>query len=383
MKILARLRYATNSIMLILLNLNIFGFSLKKICAPGFVCHGCPWATFACPVGAIAYGFSLRMIPFYVLGTVLALGFLSARLICSWICPFGFLQDLLYKIPMIGKFKLPKIMRYGKYVILLFLVILLPFIVGLEPAEPYVEVYAVPAPSLENAQEMLLTQIFVTNRSEIAIKKFSLTVDYLDKDNQPLADFKPITKTFDHAIPAQESIMLDDFSIPSILGNPEHKIVLSSNYSRMIPAVKYRLYICNYCPLGELTAAIPNKVTRLLGGTESAVTISGDTPSVYEGHIFIDLRFSILVIFLILILLTSRPFCKMACPLGALFALSTPLSLYKIQLDKSRCINCGACDKVCPMTLDVRKEAGKMECIFCNNCIKKCPTQCISKHFGF
>ena len=51
-------------------------------------------------------------------------GTLLGRFICGWLCPFGLVQDLLHKIPFLGKKKnLPghRFLIYMKYVILVFL----------------------------------------------------------------------------------------------------------------------------------------------------------------------------------------------------------------------------------------------------------------------
>lgn len=101
----------------------------KQFCNPGLNCYSCPAATLACPIGAMQavagsmqYSFS-----FYVVGFLLAVGVLFGRFICGWICPFGLIQELFYKIPS-RKYKLPKIFTYVKYAILIVFVIALPIV---------------------------------------------------------------------------------------------------------------------------------------------------------------------------------------------------------------------------------------------------------------
>ncbi len=126
----------------------------KGICFPGFNCYACPLALMSCPIGSLqqsltlispnksasaaggAFGQVVRQgatnsigALLYVLGFIGIVGVVSGRLVCGWICPFGFLQDLLYKIPT-PKLKLPRFMRYGKYVMLAVLAMLIPYLTG-------------------------------------------------------------------------------------------------------------------------------------------------------------------------------------------------------------------------------------------------------------
>ena len=115
---------------------NIYTGPAKKICLPGLNCYSCPSAVFACPIGSLQsvldsgkFKFSL-----YVLGFIGMVGMFFGRLICGWFCPFGFIQDLLYRIPILKKRKkknLPghKYLKYLKYVFLGLFVIILPMAV--------------------------------------------------------------------------------------------------------------------------------------------------------------------------------------------------------------------------------------------------------------
>ena len=104
----------------------------KQVCVPGLNCYSCPAAAGACPIGSLqsALGGRTPGFPYYVVGLLLLFGTLFGRLICGFLCPFGFLQDLLYKIRS-RKPKLPdrvdRPLRYGKYVTLA-AVILLPLL---------------------------------------------------------------------------------------------------------------------------------------------------------------------------------------------------------------------------------------------------------------
>ena len=112
----------------------IFIGKSKAVCVPVLNCYSCPGALGACPIGSLQSflsGYHTR-IPFYVLGTLMLFGVLLGRVVCGFLCPFGWIQDLLYKIPL-KKCKVPpkadKYLRYLKYAILLFMVILLPVVI--------------------------------------------------------------------------------------------------------------------------------------------------------------------------------------------------------------------------------------------------------------
>lgn len=105
----------------------------KAVCVPGLNCYSCPGAFGACPIGSLQAELAVRDIrfPLYVTGFLLAFGALFGRFVCGFLCPFGLVQDLLYKIrsKKIGTFKFDRPLRYLKYVVLIVLVILLPALV--------------------------------------------------------------------------------------------------------------------------------------------------------------------------------------------------------------------------------------------------------------
>ena len=120
-------------------NANLKGFfdgkiykgNTKVACVPGLNCYSCPGAIGSCPIGSLqaVIGSNKFSISYYVIGIIILIGALFGRLVCGLLCPFGFVQDLLYKIPT-PKFKIPakvdRVLRYMKYLILLTFVILLP-----------------------------------------------------------------------------------------------------------------------------------------------------------------------------------------------------------------------------------------------------------------
>lgn len=118
------------TISLFLLHSSLWDWAqLKWFCNPVLSCHSCALSWFACPIGVFIQHSGCRIFPFLAVGMVLVLGMLLARVLCGWMCPFGFLQDLLHKIPS-PKFKVPGWMSYIKYLVLIFMVALLPYFFG-------------------------------------------------------------------------------------------------------------------------------------------------------------------------------------------------------------------------------------------------------------
>lgn len=98
-----------------------------------FHCYSCPLSAFACPVGVAANYAALFPlvfeVPHLLLGVLLLAGVTVGTLICGWACPFGFLQDLLGKLTR-WKLGLPGWAGYGRYVVLIGLVLMLPAWLG-------------------------------------------------------------------------------------------------------------------------------------------------------------------------------------------------------------------------------------------------------------
>lgn len=115
-------------------NGSIYKGPLKSYCLPGLNCYSCPGALGACPIGAVQAVIASRnfSVSFYLAGFFLMVGALLGRFVCGFLCPFGLVQDLLYKIPgirKITKVKGDRQLRFVKYGLLLVFVILLPMLV--------------------------------------------------------------------------------------------------------------------------------------------------------------------------------------------------------------------------------------------------------------
>ena len=164
----------TNSFMIGWFKGTIYQGKLKYLCVPGMNCYSCPGAWGACPIGslqAIFNDFDAKKswvdqktgtyvkVPkywfaFYLIGLLMIIGAVCGRFVCGLLCPFGWVQDLLYKIP-VKKLRLPrdemrianskhpkavrfflgldKYLRCAKYAFLIIMVIFLPLLVKADP----------------------------------------------------------------------------------------------------------------------------------------------------------------------------------------------------------------------------------------------------------
>ena len=123
-------------------------------------------------------------------------------------------------------------------------------------------------------------------------------------------------------------------------------------------------WFCKYfCPAGTLEAGLP--MLALQPGLRSSL-----------GWVF-ALKLCILVFFMIWAILSSRPFCRTACPLGAFYAFFNKARLVRLRLDHHRCTDCKGCHDVCPMGVRFNESPNDMECISCLSCRDACPQNAI------
>ncbi len=256
----------TNSYLIGFVQGKIYKGKLKNLCVPGLNCYSCPGAAGTCPIGAMqaVIGNWNFKFAFYAAGCLVFVGALMGRFVCGWLCPFGLIQDLLYKIPFPRKlrtFKGDRLLRKLKYVVLLFFVILLPMFL----------------------------------------------VDVLGQ------------------------------------GAP---------------------YFCKLiCPVGTLEGGIPLVLLNK--------SMHGALGWLYAWK-------NVLLLFTVFLsILIYRPFCKYICPLGAVYSVFNPISVFRYRIDREKCVGCGACAKVCKMQVNPAENPNHPECIRCGQCKKACPKQCI------
>lgn len=79
----------------------------------------------------------------------------------------------------------------------------------------------------------------------------------------------------------------------------------------------------------------------------------------------------------------KRAFCKIACPVSLVMKIPARYSLIKKTPTGERCTECGACNRNCPMDVDVMgyirngRRVESTECILCNTCVHVCPADAL------
>ena len=152
---------ASNPFLLHFFKGKLYRGPLKSICVPGLNCYSCPAAAGSCPIGSLqaVIGSPKYQVSYYIAGILIFLGVLLGRVVCGFLCPFGWFQELLHKLPT-KKFSTRPlhILTYLKYAILAVFVILLPMTavneVGL--GDPFFCKYVCPAGILEGGIPLAL-----------------------------------------------------------------------------------------------------------------------------------------------------------------------------------------------------------------------------------
>ena len=118
------------------------------------------------------------------------------------------------------------------------------------------------------------------------------------------------------------------------------------------------------CPAGTLEAGLP-----LIAAHEEFREVLGK---------LFALKIFVLIAVIIASIFVHRFFCRVLCPLGAIYGLMNRFSLYRMNFSAKKCIGCGRCRKICPLGLDPTKEFNSAECVRCGRCLKTCPTQALT-----
>jgi polyferredoxin len=115
-------------------------------------------------------------------------------------------------------------------------------------------------------------------------------------------------------------------------------------------------WFSNLCPFGTLSAGLPWVLYN-----------PGDTIVPHDiGALFL-IKLLILGVFIAFSVKSKRPFCKTACPLGAILSLFNRVSLVQLSTTGG-CRDCGRCRSRCPVDLKVSEDPRSRECVRCLRC---------------
>ena len=129
----------------------------KTVCVPGLNCYSCPAASGCLPHRGVSGGCRVVKVRLFLLYNGLPntrWEYCLGRFICGFLCPFGWFQELLHKIPTKKlSTKRLKPLTYLKYAVLLVMVFLLPaFLVNdVGMGDPFFCKYLCPQGVLEGA----------------------------------------------------------------------------------------------------------------------------------------------------------------------------------------------------------------------------------------
>lgn len=86
------------------------------------------------------------------------------------------------------------------------------------------------------------------------------------------------------------------------------------------------------------------------------------------------------LVFTILAWRGGRTWCNNFCPVGTVLGYLSKISLFKIRIDESKCVNCKMCEKNCKSScIDIATHTvDYSRCVSCMNCIDKCKKNAIS-----
>lgn len=171
-----------------------------------------------------------------------------------------------------------------------------------------------------------------------------------------------------------------------------HKIPLPKKWKlRRLPGERWISYL-KYAVLLVFVILLPSLAVNIIGQGDPwfckyicpSGTLLGGIPLVALGDGFrgaAGLLFDWKVLLLSLIVLLSifyyRPFCRFLCPLGAIYGLTNPISLYHYRVAEDRCTHCGACRRACKLGIDPVKTPNSPECIRCGACVRACPSRAL------
>ena len=119
------------------------------------------------------------------------------------------------------------------------------------------------------------------------------------------------------------------------------------------------LFICRFCPAGAVEKRVPDMVGQAFAGQQI---------------IWPDIvKFSALILFVTAIFFVRRPWCRVFCPLGAIFSLFNRTSAFFLRFNPEQCTDCKKCHKLCDYGIEPEKSPNDINCTRCLECTDCAP----------
>lgn len=118
----------------------------------------------------------------------------------------------------------------------------------------------------------------------------------------------------------------------------------------------HRLFFCRICPVGAVEVAAPAAIQARAAGQ----------PVIWPN----TLKIVVTLLVLVSMFVIRRPWCRVLCPLGAIFGLFNRFSMFTVRFDPSRCNKCGLCPETCNYGVDKNVRADDFRCNRCLECAR-------------
>jgi len=116
------------------------------------------------------------------------------------------------------------------------------------------------------------------------------------------------------------------------------------------------LFICRICPAGALEKAVPDVITQAVTGREI----------VWPNAV----KITIVVTMIVAMFITIRPWCRVLCPLGAIFGFLNRFSVVSMRLEEHKCSACKRCRTLCVYGGAPDKDPNHHGCLRCLECTR-------------
>jgi ferredoxin-type protein NapH len=121
---------------------------------------------------------------------------------------------------------------------------------------------------------------------------------------------------------------------------------------------EHPLFICRLCPAGGIEGAVPGILQQAWTGQQIL------WPNAF--------KLGIIAAFFGAILFFKRPWCRVLCPLGVIFAAFNRASAFFLGVARPGCTDCKRCHKLCQYNIEPEKSPNDLRCIRCLECTR-CP----------